>query len=365
MQYLRHSFLIFFAFPCDIAMSDQESSLPKVPKWPELNLPELLSTDTVRQLHATIEKEWDPLQRSACQTAAGRALWKHVIHDPVADLLAGETYLRSLHEKIKKDCNNNASEISGVILAVRTLWFDSKIEAALHSLKGKDTQVVLLGAGMDARAYRLSCLKETDVFEVDLPAVLQMKSTLLQAAMESTNDPPQHLKIAAKSLTRVAADIKGNDWLEKLTISGFVQEKNTVWVLEGILYYLTHSQAMQVLNTIAEKCTITQTVFLADFMNKPSTTLSKSVFHFYCDWPDDLLPSLGFSHVKLSQIGDPDAHFGLFHDPSNLFNKLRSLPRSIQTDPDDGTPCCRLYLVQASGSPDSTGPANLPLNNSS
>ncbi|KAG4933658.1 hypothetical protein JHK87_047660 [Glycine soja] len=55
---------------------------------------------------------------SACQTAAGRALWKHAIHDPLADVLAGETYLRNLHEKIKKDIVNNARETSGVIVAV-------------------------------------------------------------------------------------------------------------------------------------------------------------------------------------------------------------------------------------------------------
>lgn len=128
-------------------MSDQGNGLPEVRKWPELKLPDLLFTDAVRQAHAKIEKEWDAQQRSACQTAAGRALWNHVINDPLADLLAGETYLTSLHEKIKKDCANNAREISGVILAVRTLWFDSKLEAALHSFSGRDTQVVLLGAG--------------------------------------------------------------------------------------------------------------------------------------------------------------------------------------------------------------------------
>ncbi|XP_028080276.1 uncharacterized protein LOC114281881 [Camellia sinensis] len=160
--------------------------------------------------------------------------------------------------------------------------------------------------------------------------------------------------MTAKSLNRVAADIK--EWLQKLQIFGFDPEKNTVWVLEGILYYLSHSHAMEVLKIIANNCTLTQTVLLADFMNKPSTTLSSSVFHFYSDWPDHLLPSLGFSDVKLSQIGDPNAHFGLLHDPLNLFNKLRSLPRSLQTHPDDGTPCCRLYLVQASGSPNQTIP---------
>lgn len=129
-------------------MSDQENGLPENPQWQELKLPQLLFTDTVRHLHATIENQWNSLQLTACQTAAGRALWTHIIHDPLADLLAGETYLRSVHEKIKKDRLNNAREISGVILAIRTLWFDSQIEAALNSFNSREAQVVLLGAGL-------------------------------------------------------------------------------------------------------------------------------------------------------------------------------------------------------------------------
>ncbi|KAL1309470.1 hypothetical protein HN51_052153 [Arachis hypogaea] len=329
-------------------------------EWQELKLPNLLlQSEAVRQVHATIEREWNFLQRSACQTAAGRALWKHVIHDPLAYLLAGESYLRSLHEKMKKDRLNNAREISGVILAVRTLWFDSRLEDALNSPNGRESQVVLLGAGMDTRAYRLNCLQDSDVFEVDFPGVLQVKATILEAAKESTNEF-EHVRSMAKSLTRVAADIRENDWLEKLRTAGFLPHKNTIWVLEGLLYYLTHSQAMQVLRILANKCCVTHTVLLADFMNKPSTTLSNSAFQFYSDWPDQLLPSIGFTHVKLSQIGDPDAHFGLLNDPLNLFNKLRKLPRSIETHPDDGTPCCRLYLVEASGSPKQDVAPNVP-----
>ena len=128
-------------------MSEEQNGKPEEWAWPELKLPDLLLTDTVRKLHEAIESEWDSLRQSACQTAAGRALWKHVTHDQLAELLAGETYLRSLYEKIKKDRCRNAREVSGVMLAVRTLWFDSKIEAALSSFDGGGAQVVLLGAG--------------------------------------------------------------------------------------------------------------------------------------------------------------------------------------------------------------------------
>ncbi|WOL13997.1 hypothetical protein Cni_G22777 [Canna indica] len=331
-------------------MSEEErhqTPSPAVSPWmEELQLPEVLMSDTVRSLHATIEQDWDFLRRSACQTAAGRALWSHVVHDPVAAVLAGESYLRSLFEKMKQDKLNNAPEVSGVILAVRTLWFDSRLEAAINSFGDRAAQVVLLGAGMDARAYRLSCLKESIVFEVDFPELLQVKASLLKELTSSSND--HQIALIAKSLIRVAADIREGDWIEKLQRCGYVPERNTVWVLEGILYYLPHLHAMQVLEAIAANCTSTRSVLLADFMNKSSISLSNSNFHFYSDWPDRLLPTLGYCHVKLSQIGDPDAHFGLLHDPQNLFNKLRNLPRSIEIHPEDGTPCRRLYLVEAS-----------------
>nr|XP_043614326.1 putative S-adenosyl-L-methionine-dependent methyltransferase Mjls_1072 [Erigeron canadensis] len=333
----------------NVTVNMENGALPDHQNWPQ---PGLLYNEALRELHATIENNWDSVKQSACQTAAGRALWKHVVHDPLAEVFAGETYLNSLYEKIKKDRLSNAREVSGVILAVRTLWFESKLEAAVKSFGGA-AQVVLLGAGMDTRAYRLEYLNDSDVYEIDFPEVLQMKDTMLQAATDSINEPSQ-LMLTAKSLRRIAADIRDDDWYKKLQGSGFIPEKSTVWILEGIIYYLPHSQAMGVLKTIADNCNITQTVLLADFMNKQSTSLSKSNFHFYSDWPDHLLPSLGFSDVKLSQIGDPDADYGLLHDPLNLFNKLRGLPRSIQNNPEDGTPCCRLYLVQATGSPNQT-----------
>lgn len=127
-------------------MAGNENGLEQ-PSCSDLELPKVLLTGVIRELHSKIEKQWDNLRLSACQTAAGRALWRHAVNDPLADVLAGETYLRSLHEKMKNDRINNAREVSGVMLAVRTLWFDSKIEDAIRSFSNGDSQVVLLGAG--------------------------------------------------------------------------------------------------------------------------------------------------------------------------------------------------------------------------
>lgn len=131
---------------------EESSTTTNTMAWPdieeELVIPELLHSEGVKKLHMSIQNEWDYLQKSACQTAAGRALWRHVIHDPLAHLFAGETHLRNLHTKIQRDRLNNAREVSGVILAVRTLWFDTRIQAALDSFDNDATQVVLLGAGL-------------------------------------------------------------------------------------------------------------------------------------------------------------------------------------------------------------------------
>lgn len=61
-------------------------------------------------------------------------------------------------------------------LAVRTRFFDDHLLATAH--QGR-RQVVLLGAGLDTRSYRLDWPDGTRVFEVDLPAVHTFKERVL------------------------------------------------------------------------------------------------------------------------------------------------------------------------------------------
>ena len=69
-----------------------------------------LALEGVRALHAWVEAEWGPVLQSACQTAAARALWGHVVRDPVA----GERYLSGLHDKMRRDERAGAREVPGV-----------------------------------------------------------------------------------------------------------------------------------------------------------------------------------------------------------------------------------------------------------
>ncbi|CAA3030361.1 S-adenosyl-L-methionine-dependent methyltransferase MMAR_1068 [Olea europaea subsp. europaea] len=170
--------------------------------------------------------------------------------------------MRSIYEKIKNDRLNNAREILGVIVAVQTLWFDSKLEAALGSFGGGASQLVLVGAAQNQnlnqiylltcrngyKTDRLSCLKESSVFEVDYAEVLQLKTNILEAEANSKDDH-QHPIMTAKSVRRVAAYLTEDDWFEKLQMLESEPKKNTVWVLD----YLSHTDAMKVLKTIADK----------------------------------------------------------------------------------------------------------------
>ena len=107
-----------------------------------------------------LDREEDARERTARQTAAGRALWAHVIHDHLAGMLAGEASLRRLCEKMMmpESLDGGPRGTAGVMLAVRTLWFDRMIEAAVRqcrdSFPHRPPQVILLGAGNKAKQQK-------------------------------------------------------------------------------------------------------------------------------------------------------------------------------------------------------------------
>jgi methyltransferase (TIGR00027 family) len=201
---------------------------------------------------------------------------------------------------------------------------------------------------MDARAYRLRSLKGCSVFEVDSAKALHLKESILLAMVEAGEPLP---RLKAKSLQRVASDIATEDWFGRLTAAGFKVRLPTVWILEGFLYYLHEAHAKETLRCISGH-SMSETVVLADFMNESSTHLAHELqthFYFHSDWPEELLPKLGFPHVTVSQIGDPDANFGLINDELNLFHQTRRVSRHVKAD-GNGNPYRRLLLVETSAS---------------
>ncbi|SFM87497.1 methyltransferase, TIGR00027 family [Pseudonocardia ammonioxydans] len=104
---------------------------------------------------------------------------------------------------------------------VRSRFFD-------EALLGAGTrQVVLLAAGLDARALRLGWPSGTTVFEVDQPRVLGFKDEVI----DSVGGTP-----TARRVT-VPVDLR-HDWPAALTAAGFDPRLPTAWLAEGLLPYL-------------------------------------------------------------------------------------------------------------------------------
>lgn len=109
-------------------------------------------------------------------------------------------------------------------LAVRTRFFDDHLLDATRARGIR--QVVLLGAGLDTRAYRLKWPDGVQVFEVDLPAVHAFKEQVLQGRTPT-----------AARRAPVAADLLA-DWGGAVRAAGFDPGQPTAWLCEGLLFYL-------------------------------------------------------------------------------------------------------------------------------
>lgn len=136
--------------------------------------------------------------------------------DPFADKLAGETGRRLLAAAIAE-----TGERSTVQIVVRTRFWDEALLRAVQVAK----QVVILAAGMDARAYRLAWPAGLTVFELDQPAVIAAKAAVL------ADDRPRCRRVA------IGVDL-ADDWPAALTAAGFDRQAPTVWLIEGLLQYL-------------------------------------------------------------------------------------------------------------------------------
>ena len=111
-----------------------------------------------------------------------------------------------------------------VWVVARTLFLDDLLaEAGQQGCR----QVVLLGAGFDARAYRLPWPPGTRCFEVDTPDVLGPKDQVLAA---------EHAVPGCERLV-VPCDLR-DDWPAALRAAGLDPARPTAWIAEGLLVYL-------------------------------------------------------------------------------------------------------------------------------
>jgi methyltransferase (TIGR00027 family) len=111
------------------------------------------------------------------------------------------------------------------MMAVRTVAIDDAVRGAASP------QVVILGAGLDGRAWRMAELRDAVVFEVDHPDSQRDKrarvGTLTQAARE---------------VRFVAVDFGRDSLDDALAAAGHDPAQPTTWIWEGVVMYLRPSE---------------------------------------------------------------------------------------------------------------------------
>jgi methyltransferase (TIGR00027 family) len=123
-------------------------------------------------------------------------------------------------------------------VAVRTRFLDGLVHAAVDD---GIRQVVIVGAGLDARAFRLGLPRDLTVFEIDHAEVISFKQQLLDE-LELMTDCRRRV---------VVADLVDDDWPQRLTDTGWTHSQPTVWVVEGLLVYLNHEDRTRLLVQLA------------------------------------------------------------------------------------------------------------------
>lgn len=123
-------------------------------------------------------------------------------------------------------------------VAVRTRFLDELVHQAVAD---GVRQVVLVGAGLDARAYRLTLPRDLTVYEIDHAEVISLKQRFLD-----------ELELISTCRRRVVvADLVTDDWQQHLADTGWTPAQPTVWVAEGLLVYLNHEQRIHLLRQVA------------------------------------------------------------------------------------------------------------------
>jgi len=165
----------------------------------------------------------DPIARELLPDGARR----------LVDLHASGQRPRSLRDRWTLRIARRVSRM----LTLRTLAIDDAIRSAPDR-----RQLVILGAGLDARAWRMDELRESVVFEVDHPATQAVKRERTAA-----------LRPVAREVRFVGVDFQRDSLETALERAGQDASRPTLWLWEGVIRYLSREAIETTLDAIGSR----------------------------------------------------------------------------------------------------------------
>lgn len=209
-----------------------------------------------------------------------------ILEDQYVGWFFDESVAKSLQEnalKIGVEPTNDIERFQQIAywyIILREKYGDQVITEAIAS---GCQQLLLLGSGYDTRFFRIPVIQQRNIatFEVDLPKTIEDKQKSL---IEKLGQIPL-------GLTLIPLDFN-QDNLNSLLRYNFNPELATIYVWQGVSYYLPKESVSQVLEFIQSKMT------------------PDSVLIFDCCSPlmiykNDQVPGVSASIDKLTEIGEP------------------------------------------------------------
>ena len=243
---------------------------------------------------------------TAFWTAAARACESRrrdkLFDDPWALVLAGNPAVEAYAGAISQ-FGTETADLSAII----TRYFDDFLLRA--TVADGIGQVVILGSGLDARAFRLAWPASTCVYELDQPGLVAYKDHRLAAAGAAP---------ACKRHT-IGVDLC-EPWQSGLRDAGFDPAMPSVWLLEGFLYFLPEAAVLDLLTGVTGLCVSGSRVGIelvnGEMLRSPSTrhwnermSAIGAPWLFTSDRPDLLLAEFGWS-ARVVEAGGHEACFG-------------------------------------------------------
>jgi methyltransferase (TIGR00027 family) len=242
--------------------------------------------------------------------------------DPLAAALAGPEGFAWL-ERMESAAR---SGWPGLYPVIRTRFFDDFLVDACRGLGVR--QVILAAAGMDTRAFRLDWPSQTRLYELDLPEVLDAKEDVIEAAGAE----------ASCERRTVRVDLRQATWPEALLDVGYRPERLSVWLIEGLLFYLTRAAVHGLLEKVGA-LTATGSLLGLDVMNRgmffsPVAWPMQAALarrgapgRFGTNDPETLMAHHGWE-ADATQAGEEGANYGRWPRPM-VPRGLPGLPRSF------------------------------------
>lgn len=217
----------------------------------------------------------DRASRTAHFVALGRAMADAGLsrvpgfRDPTARHFLSEKGARSLEKTVRTSHRGKRSvavemaRVMADMMALRTTAIDAAVRDAFAD---GATQLVILGAGYDGRAWRMPELHGVRVFEVDHPATQGDKRARVAGL------PP-----AEGNIQFVSVDFERESLDQVLERSGHDRSAPTCWIWEGVVMYLTREAMRATLAHVARRSTAGSTL-IVNYHTQHRRWLSRLMF---------------------------------------------------------------------------------------